>query len=196
VGLNIYENASPGGAANFQQSVGGYPVSWGYWGNYISSPASKSINNTASSDLKGLIWSTYESTAPNIVGARTGTLSRYSHLSDSLLSSSAGLVKNLQVQMDVNFSSGAVTNGALSANTPNETWVAVFDGNITAGELDMHLNGASVINSDPATASQPRDANGFIAGDFLGNNAQAVIGAFGLVESNAATNHIEGLFFV
>ncbi|HIQ14785.1 MAG TPA: hypothetical protein EYH38_04320 [Leucothrix sp.] len=71
-----------------------------------------------------------------------------------------------------------------------------FDGKITAGDLDLQLNGASVIDSNPATPSPARDASGFIAGDFVGNNAEAIIGGFGLSEDNVESNHIEGTFIV
>ena len=98
--------------------------------------------------------------------------------------------------MDINFDTGNVTNGALSANTPNDTWVAVFDGQIQAGDLDLQMNGASVIDSNPGTSSIPRDADGFIAGDFVGQNAEAIIGAFGLSENADPSNHIEGVFIL
>ncbi len=98
--------------------------------------------------------------------------------------------------MDVNFDTGNVTNGAFSANTPNETWVAVFDGTIEAGDLDLQMNGASVIDSNPNTPSPAREANGFIAGDFVGNNAEAVLGAFGLSEDTNPDNHIEGVLLI
>lgn len=132
-----------------------------------------------------------------MVNARTGTFSSYNNLVDSIASGTSGAVSNLQVEMDVNFESGNVTNGALSANTPNDTWVAVFDGKIDSGDLDLQLNGASVIDSNPATPSPPRDVDGFIAGDFIGNNAEAIIGAFGLSENNVNTpNQIEGVFIL
>lgn len=197
VGLNLYDNVAGGAIQGYQQSVGGYPVSWGSWDDFSTSLAGKSLTSTNASNLNGLIWATYKASDPEIVSARTGTFSRYENITDSLLSSSAGLVSNLQIQMDVNFETGNVTNGALSVNTPTDTWVAVFDGTITSGDLDLDLNGASVIDSNPSTASPARDASGFIAGDFVGDNAEAIVGAFGLSEDNAnAPNDVEGVFVV
>lgn len=194
VGLNNLNNVDGGLVTDFQQSVGGFPVSWGYWGEFTTSDGKSSVSSEDSA-LDGLIWASYESSDPSIVGARTGTFSRYGTITDSLLSGSSA-VSNLQVQMDMNFESGNVTNGALSANTTNDTWVAVFDGQISEGDLDLQLNGASVIDSDPSTSSPVRDASGFIAGDFVGNNAEAIIGAFGLSEDGNTSNHIEGVFIV
>jgi len=195
VGLNQLDISAAGTLSNFEQSVGGYPVSWGYWNDFNSTLTSKNINGSGSPDLNGLIWSAYNATDPAVVTARTGSFHQYGRVSDSLLSGSAGLVTNLQIQMDVNFETGNVTNGALSANTPADTWVAVFDGKIQSGDLELQLNGASVVDSNPSTPSDPRDASGFIAGDFVGNQAQAIHGAFGLAE-DGAVNHIEGVFIV
>ena len=192
VGINNL-NEINNSVSDYQQSVGGYPVSWGYWGEFSSTLSSRNITNSTSS---GLIWATYTPTDPNIVSARTGSLSRYETISDSLVSATKGEVSNLSVQMDINFDTGNVTNGALSANTPTETWVAVFDGQIEEGDLDLQLNGASVIDSDPSTPSVARDADGFIAGDFVGENAESILGAFGLSETADPSNHIEGVFIV
>ena len=187
--LNVINNS----VSDYQQSVGGYPVGWGYWGEFSSTLASRNITNSTST---GLIWSTYEATIPDIVSARTGSFERYETINDSLLSGSQGAVTNLAIQMDVNFDTGNVTNGALSANTPNDTWVAVFDGQIQAGDLALQMNGASVIDSNPSTSSIARDADGFIAGDFVGENAEAILGAFGLSETADPSNHIEGVFIL
>ena len=192
VGLNSLESSN-GIVENFKQSVAGYDVSWGYWGEFTSSLLPRNVTNSTSD---GLIWASYNATDPTIISNRSGTFN-YNNIVDSLLSGSNGSVNNLQVQMDVNFESGDVTNGALSANTAEETWVAVFDGKIDEGDLDLQLNGASVINSDPSTLSPPRDADGFIAGDFVGDNGEAILGAFGLSENGVSTpNHIEGVFII
>lgn len=195
VGLNNYDMASGGQVSNFQQSVGGYKVSWGYWNKFATTIASN--NSVVKRDLgsNGMIWTAYDPTDVSIVAARSGTV-RYDRVTDSLLSSSAGSVNNLQIQMDVNFESGSVTNGAISANTSSDTWVGVFDGKITAGDLDLQLNGASVVGSNPTTAGSARDASGFITGDFVGNNAEAIVGGFGFSENNVESNHIEGTFLI
>jgi len=195
VGLERYDLAETGKVSNFQQSVGGYQVSWGYWNQFSTSLASNLASKNIDAGSNGMIWAAYDPSDVSIVAARMGTV-RYDNVTNSLLSGSVGIVNHLQVQMDVNFESGNVTNGALSANTPKDTWVAVFDGKITAGDLDLQLNGASVIDSNPATPSPARDASGFIAGDFVGNNAEAIIGGFGLSEDNVESNHIEGTFIV
>jgi len=187
--LNVLNNSISG----FQQSVGGYSVSWGRWGEF---DVSNSGDNNSNLSDEGLLWATYEASDPDIVSARTGSFARYENINDSLTSGSLGAVSNLAVQMDINFDTGNVTNGTFSANTLNDTWLAVFDGQIQAGDLDLQMNGASIIDSNAGTSSITRDADGFIAGDFIGENAEAIIGAFGLSENADPSNHIEGLFIL
>lgn len=191
VGNNLLDNKNTS-TSDFKQSIGGYPVSWGYWGEFDSTNAAKNV--TGSTD-KGIIWAAYDPTSPDVVSSRSGSV-RYDNVIDSLVSGSQGAVSNLAVQMDVDFDTGNVTNGALSANTPTDTWIGVFDGQIQNGDLGLQLNGASVVNSDPSTLSPNRDVSGFIDGDFVGNQAQGVVGGFGLSEDNNTDNHIEGVFIV
>lgn len=193
VGLEQYQLASTGQLSNFQQAVGGYKLSWGFWNKFSIINITRDIDSTSPSE--GMIWAAYDKSDPSVVAARTGTV-RYDNVSESLLSASSGQVSNLQVQMDVNFESGNVTNGALSANTPKDTWIAVFDGKIEAGDMDLQLNGVNVIDSNPDNSGAVRGASGFINGDFIGNKAEAVLGSFGFSENNRETNHIEGVFIV
>ncbi|MEE9350620.1 MAG: hypothetical protein V3U78_00040, partial [Thiotrichaceae bacterium] len=146
-----------------------------------------------------LLWTTYDPSSADIVSTKTGTVS-YNNVVDSLTSSSQGAVTNLDVNMDVNFDSGAVSNGVVSANTNSDThsdtWIGLFDGQVQNGNLNLQMNDATVINSDPlATTVNVRDASGSINGDFIGDQAQGVIGAFELSEDNTA-HHIEGVFVV
>jgi hypothetical protein len=188
-------NNSNSSASDFKQNIAGYPVSWGYWGSFSQSNISGSPKSVTNSTGSGLLWTAYGASSAESVLARTGT-AQYNTVVDSLVSGSQGAVTNLAVQMDVNFDTGNVSNGALSANTPTDTWIGVFDGKVQNGDLSLQLNGASVVDSNPATVSPPRAASGFIDGDFVGNQAQGVVGAFGLSEDNNNANHIEGVFVV
>ena len=189
VGLDFYNNVNGGTVSNYQESVGGFPVSWGYWGDFSTSANPANPNNQ---NLDGLIWAVYTPSNPLTDIPSTGSFT-YSNTQD-ITASSLGAVTGLNVQMDVNFGTNNITNGLIEAFTPNDKWVAVFDGVITAGDLDLNLNGASVIDSNPSTASPPRDVSGFIAGDFVGSNAEAIVGSFGLSEDANPANHIEGVF--
>ncbi len=194
IGKKLLNNANVS-ASDFKQNIAGYPVSWGYWGQFNQSNLNGSAKNVINSSGSGLLWTAYGASSAESVLARTGIV-QYDTVLDSLVSGSQGVVSNLSVQMDVNFDTGNVSNGALSANTPTDTWIGVFDGKVQNGDLSLQLNGASVVDSNPATISPPRDASGFIDGDFVGNQAQGVVGAFGLSEDSNNANHIEGVFVV
>lgn len=198
VGGSLLNNTNSS-ASDFKQSIGGYSVSWGYWGEFSNSSNTASVNNEAKnisdSTDSGLLWTAYGASSPDVVSARTGSV-RYENVIESLVSGSQGDVNNLAVQMDVNFDTGNVSNGAISANTPTDTWIGVFDGQIQNGDIGLQLNGASVVDSDPTTESPARDVSGFIDGDFVGDQAQGIIGGFGLSEDDNTANHIEGVFIV
>lgn len=101
---------------------------------------------------------------------------------DSLAQSNMGAVSNVEVQMDVDFDDGAVSNGALSVRVPDHTWLAVFDGQVDNGQLNLEYNGGAFT-----------DASGQITGDFIGDAAEAVVGGFSMANNN---NQIEGAFLV
>lgn len=176
VGLDIIESASGVVVNRFKQSVGGYDVSWGYWG-------------ATSNQLGSMVWATYKPTKFDLNATRTGSVS-YDNVVDSLLSSSTGTENTLQVNMDVNFDTATVTNGTLQVDSSSETWFAVFDGEIDDGNLSLQLNGASVLSSEL------KDAEGFIVGDFIGEDADAIVGAFGLMEIDNEDNNVKGVFIV
>lgn len=175
--------------SNFSQNIGGYPVGWGRWSTYSTSPSLDGLA-TPVTDSNGLLWSTYKATNADTVATRVGTVS-YDTMINSLAQSSMGKVSNLSVNMDVDFSSGQVSNGTLSAQVPEHTWIGVFDGQVTNGKLSLGLNGGALVNS---TTGISANATGTIAGDFVGNNANAITGGFTLVDEANDKNQIEGLF--
>jgi len=174
---------------DFAQSIGGYDVSWGQWSSTTSSTNDR---NTANED--NMLWTVYETSPMDSVSTKTGTV-QYNQVVDSIMGSSQGNVTNLGVDMNVDFDSGNVSNGVLSANTNSDTWVGLFDGQIQNGDLELQMTDASVISANPSTIGSIRDATGSISGDFIGDQAEGVVGAFEISEDNT-TNHIEGIFVV
>ncbi|RTZ64544.1 MAG: hypothetical protein DSZ29_05435 [Aquificaceae bacterium] len=178
-------------ATDFSQNIGGYPVGWGRWNKYNVSTELGGIPNPQN-DKNGLLWSSYKPSATHVVASRVGVAS-YTHTIDSLAQSSMGKVSNVAVQMDVDFANGQVSNGAISARVPNYTWVGVFDGKVAGGKLSLDFNGGALVNAQTGVSS---DATGSIAGDFVGDNAEAITGGFNMVDSKNSDNQIEGLFLV
>ena len=184
-------SAETGVVSGFAQNINGFPVSWGRWGEYAVSP---DLNGQASpvEDDNGLIWSTYNPSATDIVSARTGRV-RYDNMVSSLAQSSMGDVTSVSVQMDVDFDQGAITNGALSAQVPSYTWVGAFDGRVEDGQLALGFNGGALVNAQTGVFT---DASGTIEGGFVGDNAQGITGGFSLIDEANSAQQIEGVFLI
>lgn len=177
--------------SRFSQNIGGYPVGWGRWNSYSASPISGGVL-TPTNDDNGLLWSTYQATSSDVVESRIGAV-RYDGVVDGLAQSSMGAVSNMAVQMDVDFNSGQISNGTISAQVPDYTWVGVFDGQVTDGKLGLSFNGGSLVNANSGINSH---VSGNIQGDFVGNNAKGITGGFNMVEDANNSHQIEGLFLI
>ena len=184
-------SANRGAVSDFSQNIGGYPVGWGRWNNYTISPSLDGLPVRAS-DNNGLLWSTYKATNRDAIASRAGEV-HYGSLVDSLAQSSMGKVSNLAVQMDVDFGSGRVSKGLISANVPDHMWVGVFDGQVTNGKLALGFNGGALVNSTTGIRS---NAGGNIIGDFVGDKGQAITGGFTMTDGANKDNQIEGLFLL
>ncbi len=183
--------ANKGAVSHFSQNIGGYPVGWGRWNSYTISPSLDGLP-TAAIDKNGLLWSTYKATSNDVIATRIGEV-RYDNMVDSLAQSSMGKVSNLAVQMEVDFGSGQVSKGLISANVPDHTWIGVFDGKVSNGKLALDFNGGALVNSNTGIKS---NATGNIAGDFIGDKGQAITGGFNMVDEANNGNQIEGLFLI
>ena len=146
-----------------------------------------------SGDADGLIWSAYQPSAPDVVGAKTGTV-YYGNTVGYLAESTAGNVSDLSVTMDVNFGKAEVENGRIIVGDSTQVWDGYFDGQIENGDLSLNFQNGSV--SAGTYGSHPRPVTGFIDGDFVGDNANAVTGAFGMIDNTDANNQVQGIFLV
>ena len=176
---------------DFAQNIGGYPVSWGRWNQYDVSTDVGGVA-TPQNDKNGLLWSSYKPSSSSVIASRVGVAS-YTNTIDSLANSTMGKVSNVSVNMDVDFGSGQVNNGTISARVPDHTWIGVFDGKVSGGKLSLGFKGGALVNARTGEAS---NATGDIAGDFVGDNAKAITGAFSMVDEENSKNQIEGLFLV
>lgn len=183
--------SSPNGVVTeFAQNIGGYQLSWGRWNEYVLSPEVDGLPSPVD-DANGLIWSTYQPSDADVVAGRTGEV-RYNNMLGSLAQSNMGAVSSVSVQMDVDFDDGSVANGALSARVPDHTWVAVFDGQVSNGQLELEYNGGALVNAQTGAFT---DASGQIVGDFIGDAADAITGGFSMTD-DVSNNQIEGTFLV
>ncbi|MFI0400644.1 MAG: FecR domain-containing protein [Thiolinea sp.] len=168
------------------QPLSHFDVKWGRWADY-QAVSGKEVPNE-----QGLMWISYQGTPKTILEQRSGS-AHYDHMLASSAQSSMGAVSNLKVGLDVDFNSGKVTNGKISADVPDHTWQGNFDGQLSAGDLSLNFQGGQLTNH---TNQQTSQVNGAISGDFVGDYGQGIVGGFNMADTNNSANNINGAFLI
>lgn len=169
-----------------EQPLNQFDVKWGRWDDYTAQSGRPVPNE------QGLMWISYQGTPKTILEQRSGS-ANYNHILASSVQSSMGSVSQLKVGMNINFDSGKVTNGQISANVPDHTWQGQFDGQLSSGDLNLNFQGGQLTNN---TTHQSSQVNGSISGDFVGDNGQGIVGGFNMTDRNNAANNINGAFLI
>ncbi|HPY39922.1 MAG TPA: FecR family protein, partial [Thiolinea sp.] len=130
-----------------EQPLNQFDVKWGRWGDY------KATSGKAVPNEQGLMWISYQSTPTSALEQRSGS-AHYDHMLASSAQSTMGAVNHLKVGMDIDFNSGKVTNGKISAEVPDHTWQGQFDGQLTAGDLALQFQSGQLINHTNQQTSQ------------------------------------------
>ena len=97
-------------------------------------------------------------------------------------------------EADVNFATGALTNGELQVDNGTNSWDGFFTGTVSAGSFTASLNpGLSTVN-DGATTNQ---AQGTLGGGFTddGSGTSGIGGVFDFEQVSDPSVHVEGAFF-
>lgn len=168
------------------QPLSHFDVKWGRWADY-KSVAGKEVPNE-----QGLMWISYQGTPKAVLEQRSGS-AHYDHLLASSAQSSMGEVSHLKVGLNVDFNSGKVTNGQISADVPDHTWQGQFDGQLNQGDLSLNFQGGQLTNH---TTQQTSKVNGAISGDFVGDYGQGIVGGFNMTDTNNTANNINGAFLI
>lgn len=170
----------------YSQPLSQFDVQWGRWANYQLSSGKETPNQ------HGLMWISYQGTPKAVLEQRSGS-AHYDHLLASSVQSSMGEVSKLKVGMNIDFNSGKITEGKISAEVPHHTWQGQFNGQLSAGDLALKFQQGQLINHANHQASS---VNGSISGDFVGNFGQAIVGGFDMYQANNPANHINGAFLI
>lgn len=169
-----------------EQPLSQFDVKWGRWDDY-SAQSGKPVPNE-----QGLMWISYQGTPKTILEQRSGSAT-YNHILASSVQSSMGTVSQLKVGMNINFNSGKVTNGHISAQVPDHTWQGQFDGQLSSGDLSLNFQGGQLTNH---TNQQSSQVNGSISGAFVGDYGQGIVGGFNMTDKTNAANNINGAFLI
>ena len=109
-------------------------------------------------------------------------------------SGSAGELSQVVAGMSVDFDSGAISDGSLQVQVGgSQAWDIDFQGSVFNGQVDLNSLGGTL--SDPGgVISTAIDAN--LGGVFTGNQAEAFVGGFDMVDSLNNLNQVEGLYTI
>lgn len=96
--------------------------------------------------------------------------------------------------MNVDFDNGMISNGSLQVQVAgSQAWDIDFAGTVNGGQVDLNSLGGTL--SDPGgIISNQIDAN--LGGVFTGNQAEAFVGGFDLIDQVNSINHVEGLYTI
>jgi hypothetical protein len=125
----------------------------------------------------------------------TGSGSYGSSAASSFIGSgSAGAVTQVVAGLDVDFNTGAISNGNLQiAVAGSQAWDIDFAGSVQNGMVDLNAIGGTL--SDPGgLISHSIEAN--LGGVFTGANAEAFVGGFDLIDELNQFNRVDGLYTI
>jgi len=132
---------------------------------------------------------------PTPVANLQGSASYGSTLASSFIGSgSAGDVTRLVAGLDVDFNTGAISNGSLQVEVAgSQTWDIDFAGSVSNGMADLNAIGGSLM--DPGgIISNSIEAN--LGGVFTGNQAEAFVGGFDLIDELNVFNQVDGIYTI
>ena len=190
---NSNGNGNSSGLTFPESSAETFDIAWGSW----DSPADQNWVVVRQVDDKLVRITTSEFFAelsPTPVANMTGSHSYRTGIASSFIGSgSSGDIHSLVAEMAVNFDTGAINNGSLQVLSGDHSWSVNFDG--------LAQNGLVELN---ALEGQLMDASGIISnnlevdlgGAFTGQNAEAFVGGFQMLDMINELNHVEGIFTI
>ena len=176
-----------------ETSIATYGVDWGKWGSSVDD--NWVVVSNIDSELVQISTSDYfANVIPTEIAQMTGSHTYSTGIASSFLGSgSAGDVGSLSAAMHVNFDTGLISNGSLDVLVADQHWSVNFDGAINGGDVTLDaLNGS--LQQGSVYSSNNIDAS--LDGAFTGNQAEAFVGGFELLDLNNQNNFAEGLFTI
>ncbi|MBI5040572.1 MAG: FecR domain-containing protein [Gammaproteobacteria bacterium] len=177
----------------------GHTVYWGTWNGNIN-PVEIQTDATDPTVKEHIYapfhWATLLPTDPGAIAARTGTV-MYNNVIVAHGGGSGGgplTPGNVMFNANVNFDTGAITNGNLNIYNGPEIWNVGFGGKVGGNIVDVHVN--SAISSVSVSTTNPQPVEGDIGMAFTGNNGQAIGGGFSLQAIGNPGTHVEGILLV
>ena len=175
-------------------TVDSHDISWGNWDNPIEE--NWVVTNSVAEGKVELQTANHIATlTPTPVANMQGTASYASSAASSFIGSgSAGEVSQVVAGLSVDFDTGVISNGSLQVEVGGtHAWEIDFAGSVIGGLVDLNAIGGTL--SDPGgIISNSIDAN--LGGVFTGNQAEAFVGGFDLIDQINELNQVDGLYTI
>ena len=96
--------------------------------------------------------------------------------------------------MGVDFDTGAISDGKLMVEVGgSQVWNLDFEGSINGGAVELNMT-AGQLSDFSGVISNSIEAD--LGGVFAGNNAEAFVGGFGLLDQINAVNQVNGIYTI
>ncbi|MEX2132042.1 MAG: hypothetical protein WD772_11195 [Pseudohongiellaceae bacterium] len=171
-----------------------YEIGWGTWNNPMET--NWVVVNSQAANISTITTSDYLATVnPTPVSNLKGSASYGSTIASGFIGiGSAGVVSDVSANLDVDFNTGTISNGNLFIEVGRaQNWAIQFNGSVVAGAVD--INAISGRLSD-ASGFLSNSINASLGGVFTGNQAQAFVGAFELLDQINPGNRVGGFYTI
>ncbi|MAT64151.1 MAG: hypothetical protein CMN57_00705 [Gammaproteobacteria bacterium] len=170
-----------------------------YWGVWNGNPDPVVIQTDATdpdvirTSNKPFFWATLQPTDPAVLDARSGVVS-YNNVIAVQGGGSGGQITAADVtfSLDVNFDTGAVSNGNLQIGNGAEYWNIDLTGQIKGSFADLEIEPTSSVTVSPSNYG----VLGEVVTGFTGNNGEVLGGGFLLEAQGDPGIHAEGILLV
>ncbi|MEX2469028.1 MAG: hypothetical protein WD396_04665, partial [Pseudohongiellaceae bacterium] len=171
-----------------------HDITWGQWDNPVAD--NFVLVQEAGNGAMEVATDNYLATVnPTPVANLQGSASYGTTLASSFIGSgSAGDVTQVVAGMDVDFNSGAISNGLLQVEVAgSQAWAVDFAGTVNGGAVDLNALGGTLMDPGGVISNA---VGADLGGVFTGTHAEAFVGGFEIVDQMNSLNHVEGLYTI
>ncbi len=168
-------------------------INWGSWNNPVPLDVVQFIESTDGS-VKITTSDFFADVNPAPVANLTGNFQYASSSAAFVGHGNTGAISNVAVSMGVDFDSGAIFDGTLDVQVPDQTWSVQFGGAISGFAANLDLIGGQILGGGTIPIST--SITGSMGGIFAGAEGETFVGGFELLDAVNSLNTVEGIYAV
>ncbi len=150
------------------------------------------VESIESGKARVLVGDYYAEVLPSDIADLKGSFAYGTTIASAFLGhGSNGAIDALIANMQVDFDNGLIQDGSLSIQSGDHNWAVSFHGAIDASGLVLTALDGTLSNEFGIISDQ---INTSLNGVFTGNQAEAFLGGFDLLDATNSDNYIQGLF--